>query len=352
MGKKALKQKNAAHYHGFDYLRAFFSLAVVAWHVDLFRLLYGQGYDRSLDVLAFNLMQLMAVPVFFILSFFLYARSREGQSGYFLVRLRRLLMIVFGWMALTALFGEIVFHIDSTRIFISFDSLLNFILTGGGLTPYYFLPALLWLTLIAELVWRSNKSEKPNGAAMLGGALFATLMIIGLLGLAVCTRGDYSWVTRFINPLNFLPYVFMGFFVYSVSRNTDSGLGPRAVGLLFLVGAIFFAFAEWSLLPQYPYWDFILPMYTRPSLIFGAGALLSLILSVRTAPPNWVRFVSRYSLGLYCVHPMILLLLIPTFRYRTSMEDKLVLFGLVTAGALTLAWACTKLIPASRRILT
>ena len=74
-------------WHGIDYLRAFMSLAVIAWHMRLFGISplfdvngYATHRIQFSDLINFNLL-LLAVPVFFLISIFLQIEKSMKKSA-------------------------------------------------------------------------------------------------------------------------------------------------------------------------------------------------------------------------------------------------------------------------------
>jgi membrane-bound acyltransferase YfiQ involved in biofilm formation len=80
-------------------------------------------------------------------------------------------------------------------------------------------------------------------------------------------------------------------------------LGFAALGLGVLA-----AIPDWTIYVHECFFGvnrFAIPAYTRPSLIFLAIAVV--IFAIRWQPRSYavVRFMSKYSLGVYCVHPFL-----------------------------------------------
>jgi hypothetical protein len=109
---------------------------------------------------------------------------------------------------------------------------------------------------------------------------------------------------NYSNPINFLPYVFSAFIVAELFKKSNSTIALSVLFSLYILFSIF----EWTTL-QYSiwssYWKFILPPYTRLSVVFGTMFIVGLFGKVHKPPPKIISIVSSYSLGIYCLHRFI-----------------------------------------------
>ena len=90
-----MDERRPSHLSGFDWLRAFMSVAVVLWHGHAFGMseLFGREFALpyrpcASDLLDFNVL-LVAVPTFITIACFLYGRGQDGPNA-LSRRLRRL----------------------------------------------------------------------------------------------------------------------------------------------------------------------------------------------------------------------------------------------------------------------
>ena len=140
------------YFHGFDWLRALMSVAVVTWHLQGFgkSLLfskkdYAQHFFTFSDLINFHVL-LLAVPVFFFISFFLYANSGATWEGLKKRFIRIGTLLVF-WVALLKIWNKGFYGIT----FFVPDSALEFallIINAADTIYYFFVSLLLGLVLI------------------------------------------------------------------------------------------------------------------------------------------------------------------------------------------------------------
>jgi len=244
------------------------------------------------DLLLFNVFS-SAVPGFLLISIFLQAIKPQGAE-----RVRRHLTGVFflyafwvgAWVLLTR-----------SRPEPTIWGVVRFIFQGGG-WAFYFFALLLLLHLQQVAIWKWS----DRGLCL--GFLGSTMLVVGVfLGLAF---NNHAW-TRFDTywwPICFMAIPFAG---NLLGRHYGDILGDPKRFRLWLgsvIGlALVSALVEWSFaadaadLVMRPF----LPEYLRLSPLFTALALILLALKARSAP-RYVSFLSRNSLGIFCLHTFVL----------------------------------------------
>jgi hypothetical protein len=302
---------------GFDFLRAIFSIAIVADHTGLFTLATVQGSSIVTNLLYANF-SYIAVPVFLQISLFLfYLKSARGSLGtIFKRRISRLVYLYLIWVSSFVLLR--IFCQEGSAGITKLANLsergwLEFIISGGN-SPFYFFFSLIFVTtLAAGLTWVFKKIDKLLIRTRISyWLLFFSCAIvffgstIDLLPLDIDADARLNALVRMTinimqwnyNPLNFLPYIFTAAIV---AQEVDRGkLAQMTPSLHLKLWSLFFLFLiftllEWSLLDR-------LMHYSRLSLVFGSWLLLDLALLSTRKVPNLVRLISEYSLGLYTLH--------------------------------------------------
>lgn len=305
---KAEKQK----FDGFDFLRAVFSVAIVALHAELLSPLTLLGLESIKNVFDANIAYL-AVPVFLQISLFLfYIKSEKAGSQYFIQkRLPKLVSLYLFWVisktGFDLLFGfneksEAIKHgLSSVRGFIEF-------VVSGGVSPLYFFFSLIFLSAISEVLivlFRALKIEQHKMAINYAFLCFSCIVISGfaIVGLI----GDReSAIVNFLanlaqwnyNPLNFLPYVFTTAIV--VQEFNQGRLAELTPKLKLKLGALLALFLLFTLVEWIAFKDLL--NYSRLSLVFGSWLLLYLALLSTRSVPKIVKFISGCSLGIYTLH--------------------------------------------------
>jgi len=279
-------------FYGFYYARALFCIAIVGWH---FRLIgnvsivnHFQGIVWE-DIINFHFF-LLAVPLFVQLSLYLYIYRRNQKRNYFIKRISYIVQLFIFWVS----FAILVQALRGDDVLKYFSSLKQFsmMIYHGGYDLYYFIFVIITTTIVAEIVCRVTKylpSQNKN-------AILILLFIITLIPLVLVPF--FNW--NFRNPINFIPYVFLSILI-NENKNVINTRIVYFFGILFIILSI----SDWILLPYYNMFErdgFIMPVYSRISLVFGTIFFILLFLNINTPPPRIIKFLSSYSLGIFCLH--------------------------------------------------
>lgn len=308
-------EKPSNTFEGFDFLRAIFSLAIVALKTNLF-LLAEILVSSTIAYALMSKIGYLAVPVFLQISLFLlYVKSEKSGFSYFLQkRLPKLISLYLFWLTSKVLFDIFVkgkFE-DIKASLSSARKVIEFIVSGDQ-SPFFFFFSLIFLsTLAATISTLFKKFEKPSTKVGISyGLLFISCILVFSFPVAdlIVSQSPSNSAPAFLrvissianwdyNPISFLPYLFTAliatqeFYNGNLKRVTLS-LKLKLCGLLALF--VMFSVLEWNLLEN-------LLHYSRLSLIFGSWLLLDLaILSTRKVP-GIVKFISTCSLGIYGFH--------------------------------------------------
>ena len=183
----------------------------------------------------------------------------------------------------------------------AFDSTTGFVRLAveGGNPVFYFFSCLALITLVASITCRlAPRVLWP----------LAVLSTCGLWLMSSLSGGRISEeFANYYNPLNFVPYAFVAPILSSqVKRGMPRGPSTAKVAAVVAAACVLFAavaLLESSFLRTA---DGRVPAaYSRPSAIIGAVIVVLLALLVRRPAPWWVRRLSDFSLGIYCVHVFV-----------------------------------------------
>jgi surface polysaccharide O-acyltransferase-like enzyme len=333
---------------GIDYLRAIFSIAVVAVHLDYVftsaifdKFAYSTHTFGWSDFVNFYVLCL-AVPVFILISTYLYSLKPTDTTA-LVRRLGRIARLLVFWSLAYQIFFFTGYgflkEVPRDR-----DGLAVFLLTAGN-TVYYFFIALALVTVATHYAKRW-----PSGVVW--GLFAITTVVVGVLPVAhrLLRPEDQATAVRFLdlhaNPLNFLPLAFAGVGLARITRAEANPVLDRiALGAAVLAAAC--AILDWTVYIDPLFFTinrFAIPAYTRPSLIFLAVAMLVLAIRCRVAGNRIVGFMARHSLAVYCLHPFF----VPVkykmvdFLHLTGAAEVLlplaVVLALSYAGSLVLPW--------------
>jgi surface polysaccharide O-acyltransferase-like enzyme len=297
-------------YHGFDYLRAIMAIAVVAWHSmllgpSIFGGPVAQSHSVVISAVFYLYFCLLGVPVFFLVSFFL-SSVKLKDTGTFLGRIKWLAYLYVFWLGLWTLqLGGV------SALSLNVKWIAYYIVSGGG-SPLWYLFSLVVLTIVCFVAMRL-----PRAIVWLG--LAGSLLILLAMPAWYHTHHSYGVLVAPWNPFNFLPYVFIGVLIAYYVTHHDEPCTNRLKALVFLVFVLFVGLAVWEMSSVSNKDADLFPFYTRLSLVAEATFLCLACFFIRRRPPRYVRFLSDYSLGIYCTHFFVLVAYDAITRSRGSL---------------------------------
>jgi surface polysaccharide O-acyltransferase-like enzyme len=312
---------------GFDYLRAFFSILVVVWH------------DRGLSFLAktepvltdivncfyYNLC-LLAVPVFFQISLFLFYKKQLNEKKYFIKnRLPNLLLLYGIWTFISVVINSLIRHGTYLREIANPKIFLSVVIMGSN-SELFFLFSLIFVTFLAFL----NTILFFNGKT----SLFIQSILLLLSLVAIVFQDTTTLLTHksifseYWNPICFIPYVFSSSILVLLHQEGSKSIFHSWLGKnkLFFISLLFMFFIlssclEWQLLSLPKFFNgYLLPPYARVSLVFGALMTTYCAILVSKKSGNLIQQVSQESLGIYLIHSYLLLLFLNLEKLQTPVN--------------------------------
>lgn len=318
------------HFQTFDLYRAIFAIFVVAWHThalgetELFS--STDKFSVSLvDVIYFNVF-LIAVPLFFQVSLFLYVKNRKNTKEYFKKRIVNLLYLSFFWVSCWLFFITGIEPIPLKEIPI-------FIITGGR-SIFYFFISLLLLTVVTEFILRTEKFFKPKTYLIIQWLLLlVSILVLVFKGVISNYLGEYLrlFFVPYSSPINFIPYVFVAIIINQLCKKNKISIGSKFY-VVSLTIYILLSFIEWNTLPNsiYIIYDgYPFPPYERISLIFGSATLLLFAIYKDIKTPKIINYLSASSLGIYCIHYFVITKLPAMDFYKLLVNNRFLCFLVV-----------------------
>jgi len=305
--KSEMSSGRNGFYYGFDYLRAIMPIGVVALHMEVFgrHTLHGPQEYRSHifslpDLINYQVLCL-AVPIFFLVSLFLFSEKAHNNRGYFLRRAERLVYIYIFWLTLFILWRG-----GMHRMLPVYDVKHFVILVmSGGPSAFYFFFSLLFLTCIAFFALKLPRR-------ILWLFLAVSVMLLWFMPYLVFRTDLYSSLVAAWNPANFLVYVFVAVLVSKYRAHSHFSPSLKSFRIMMLVLTLVFLSSsvfEWHWMVNernFASNQHIIPPYTRLSVAAGSSLIFLLSLYISRPPASWIKFLSDYSLGLYCFHLFII----------------------------------------------
>lgn len=310
-----------------DWLKAVAIVAVVLSHAKAFGPSDGPvGWFLGSGLLSFH------VPVFYVVSGFLYASAEPVSAA--LVR-RRLGRILLPYLVASVV---AIVLVRTRAAWPTFDMIVVWIASGGAIGVYYYV---FKMALLIPLVWPLSRMRPWLVAALLGG--FSLMTVVVALRSGFLFPQSWYWLMR--NPLqNFtLGYFLVGWVGASFFPPLRALAGSRRalVWAVVTASSLVGALALIQVLPERPPLGRM--VYTLG--VVGIGALVPW----RGVPPG-VAFLSETSLGIYLYHRIFQILAAPALDGAAPSVRMLASFVLALGGSILLMAAARRLLgPASAR---
>jgi surface polysaccharide O-acyltransferase-like enzyme len=309
------------YFYGFDYLRILFALFIIAWHIkllgmdELFSPMKGSNFIPSLSDIIYCNIFLVAVPLFILVSLFLYIFNHKTKKNYFVKRSKHILFLYVFWTLVTTIGLLVASRIGlsvALKQVITLHEIFSveYILSGGN-SVTYFLIEILIMTLIVEVMLQLKQRIKPIHFNILTVLLFGVSCILMAVMSTISGLFDSHIAFLFLvyySPLNFLPYPFLALILYDLYNRNSSILNRWQNMLIFLV-MVLLIIVEWKTLPSNillvaDY--FLLPQNSRLSLVFASVLLFVFFINFNIYGGKTVKMLSETTLGVFLLHNFII----------------------------------------------
>jgi hypothetical protein len=278
------------------------SIFVVIWHMGgggysliFSRLDYAKHAFTISDFLNFHVF-LLAVPVFIFISIYLFS-IKQPSLATLRKRVARLALLLTFWPLILIFYNAGYRGLSS----LPWAPPVNAVYTifQAGQTIYYFFPSLIVCLCAAYIFIRLNRKLQVI-------LMLASLALIVVLPILTKISNFYV-ASAYWNPFNFIP---LSFAAVLVAQNTSFMLRRRLLVIaLSLLFSLFFSILEWRYATGHIFFlgqGHAIPAYTRPSLLFEVIAIFAATMDPRIKASGAIRFMSKNSLALYCLHPFLL----------------------------------------------
>ena len=331
----AVAPNNVQSIPGFYWLRAIMSVAVVAWHINTFgtSLLFSKTDYRNhvfvfSDLINFHVL-LLAVPIFFLISCYLYARKNPSVEYCWRRVARFAVLAVFLTIAGIAWYDGC--HGLSLLRPRSLQAFLTTVISAAG-TQYYFFVSLMILSVVTHIA--SKLSTRVNSILF----ILACALIFALAKAAIAF--SLPALIAFWSPMNFMPYPFAAIVMARNEARLASGNSRLLIITSFFAAAILISLYEWRFDVSGIFFDiqaFAMPAYTRLSLVFLSISLLAAVMTRKIRTNRIIEFMSGQSMALYCLHPFIIIF---AYRYITFPKFQIPSFLFESGRITAITLAC------------
>lgn len=297
-----------------DIAKALAISLVLTWHLKPIKLLKNKDLNIYGDVFNFlfnefyHKISLIAVPIFILVSFYLFFQKLEPQPlNYSIKRFLRIGGVFLFWtfFQITAyLFAN---SIKSGKIILSIDYPLHkLLIMGGPPLPYmgdsvfYYLFVLLLLIPCSYIFFSLKKNPKIFS--------FVSIIIITLSAFYFEFATFKNYRIPYWRIDNFFIYIPISYFLVNSKSSKINKYIP-----FFYIGYLIFSLQDIYLGGFRGYY---VPIYARLSIVFGSIAVFSSILQLKDLSEAPIYpLLSKYSLGIYAVHKYWGMIIFSFFSY-------------------------------------
>lgn len=328
-------------YPGIEYLRIIFIILIIGWHSHVLgkATFYTFPTEMSLTTLMYFCVFLLGVPMFFLVSQFLYIKNRH--KGYLARRLLTLIIFLFFWnLVAFALFSKQ----ESASSWISPEFLIR-----GGYGPLYFIFDLIIVTAITEFICRGY--ERFKNKTYLYFVYLALAAITAFVIVTPFVIEPHSFLSRYlVNLQNFLNYVPYGLvaFILSVRINSNQ---PRTSNVKIDLAKYVFVFSigfliailEYAILYKHlpiKYFAEVFPYYNRISPIILSVSVLTLFLKLKKPIHQKLEIIAGLASGVFIIHFLVIDLLWKNYRilYDKANYHSVLFFLFILIISYASAW--------------
>ena len=310
--------------YGLAILRILITFTVVLNHY------WGPSGNASVFEAFVDKSRPLAVPIFMLLSFFFIEKKLSFISADLVKeRMKRLMIPYFSWAIIYFTVELVLFNCFEVAVYDTnynlFSQLGWQILLGSATClnpPFWFMAVLIFYTLSTFLIFRFLRGEKPY-------FLLTIIALISLIlqysGINVLWFGKLEYEQRWTlgRGIEMLPYIVLGLSM-SKSKIGNRLREHRWVYLTVLLIMIFicYKYTVFAPLEGFGYGGIYLILLS--CLVFIFFSLLPINLAPKCIK-SAIKFVSKYSFGVFCMHFLggkILYLFI--YRFSLNIDKFLV----------------------------
>ena len=314
---------------GFTWLKCILPVFVILIHYreiwTLALAMPAESYRPSWQDVLFMNVAALAVPLFFLISLYLYVNKRQLNymgGGYLLKRIGILYGIFICWRVIYAFFGIGTLYNGKRGLV---RNIYHWIF-GGGDTALYFLQNLVVLIILEEILLQIlSKLSGKTAKRCVWGLFVGTCMLIVITYL-LPYPGNVEALRHF-SPIAFFPYVPLA---WLLNEYKEQWLYKIDIGLFILL--LFCAFVEWQVLPSILYlkngYSLAMPSYARISSVLISAVVMHEALRIPSSA-NWARILASLSLYVYCFHQIF----ISCTQRMTNVTLRLAVVLLATYGS-------------------
>lgn len=274
----------------------FFSIAVLTLHCGVFSSLEKVHYALYYAV-RYHI-EFCAVPVFFLLSTFLFVQKKQG----YLKQIQYIFLLYILWRSIHFLIAQDISSINFQDLHI--ERLLRWII--GEESPTYFLLDLSLVLSAAFLIITLDKKYQflKNTKCLLALNALSIFLMLGSHALFQII----GFTLGYNNPCLYIVYATLPFAFFLNYR----GVKIEYLLLLLYIFFIFIDFFLQSIIFQpmhfkpraYSYIVYF--PYARISIALQAFLIIAFMKNIKKEPIYIIKVLSKYSLGIYLIHSLFI----------------------------------------------
>lgn len=323
------------YFQSFDILKVILSFFVVGWHLKIFGINLQIFSQNTLTLSKLNFFDylyvdvfLLAVPLYYLMSLYVYLHKRQTDAAYFRRRIASLLKIFGFWY----LFNVIVIgrQLNIKEIFS-----ITTIISGWNSHIYYLFSLILLLSATELTMFVKTKILRKNHTVYLMCLLCVSIIFV-LMGVVVGIhglKGADRYLTSYYSPFNFLPYTFIGALLFRY-RSYLKRIKSKYITLLIIFGLVV-SVLEIVFINNISFFSINgmrIPQYGRLSILILSTSIfiysIQKKLYLKEDVIEKIKSFSTYTFGIYIVHYYLILFFNKILFPQTSylMDNRLVYF--------------------------
>ncbi|MEN6482208.1 MAG: acyltransferase [Anaerolineaceae bacterium] len=285
--------KNGLRDSGVDMIKSVCIILVLIWHLQPISAYMMQTNSSfgvfgwlSVDFL-YRYVTTLAVPTLICISMVLFIKKSLLTDGYWKERLPRLILLFLFWTCI-----QFVFYLLAGGRFP--PTISTIIPDGGPGLPYvggsvfYFLFALVICTGVAAIFLKLSDKLK----------FIASTIVIFLSCLVFIISSHYKSPLKITEMENYYLYIPIAYYLVKYQNKLVH------YRMLFIFGYLLAVAYEAGIVRS------TTSAYARLSIVFGVLSLISIVLPVQFGRRPAMEFLSKYCLGIFCLHKYWLYLFI------------------------------------------
>lgn len=330
------QEKTPSRNIGIDILRIWMCIEVVFCHC------YGEYHGDNILFIEFLNLRQYAVPIFMIISFYLFAKYGYNEtkcaSMIMWKRLKRLLVPQIVWTLLIAIPYIVLFHYGLSDIKISLYYFVSQLLFGNTYNAQMWFVIALTVLTVLHMLFFSFCKHNIIPLAIIGIIMSFTLQYTGILFSILGDMNIYNPTAGRI--LEMIPYASFGLILYWMKQKMPAKILTSASIIAFTLWCIFHNHCSDVLELDKTYYYGGCCLFIKAcmfsAIFIDSGDMIHISSNISMV----ISWVSKYTFGVYCIHVLVGTLITIFCQYIMRIQiDEISLCMATFSASLMLSYA-------------